>query len=345
MKSYTKFYRELRDRPARLPARKVLEAISPWLITSDPHLVKEFQESQFDQRLWEIYLWAMFRDQGYDVAHRVAPDLKVTSPWFAFSVEATTVGPSISGPLVEHPKPKTPEELSAFLADYMPMKFGGPLTTKLYKRDAHGLHYWEKPGVEDLPFVLAIADFHKEGGEQGPASMTYSQGGLYTYLYGLRLGAELVEGRAQFRYDPVTEHEYNGKKISSGFFNLPGSEHVSAVLFSNAGTIAKFDRLGVLAGFAPALHRYFRIGYVFDPDPDAIIGRPFKVEITNPDYDEYWADEVQVFHNPRALRPLPPEALPDAAHIWFRDGKLFADAMPGRVIASMTLTFAPRPSA
>ena len=40
-----KYYRELRDRPARRPARTVFEAISPWLISSDPHLVREFQET------------------------------------------------------------------------------------------------------------------------------------------------------------------------------------------------------------------------------------------------------------------------------------------------------------
>jgi len=334
-----KYYRELRDRPARSPARKVLEAISPWLITSDPHLVKEFQESQFDQRLWEIYLWAMFRDQGYDVQHRVAPDLKVTSPWFGFSVEATTVGPSMAGPLAKHPEPKTPEEINAFLVDYMPMKFGGPLTTKLYKVDAQGQHYWEKPGVEDLPFVLAIADFHKEADGLTPGSMTYSQEGLYTYLYGLRLTAETLDGQASFRYEPVAEHRYNGKVVPSGFFNLPGAENVSAVLFSNAGTIAKFDRIGVLAGFGPEKHKYYRIGYLFDPYPDAIVGIPFQVDVNEPDYEEYWGDEVQVFHNPRALRPIPPEAFPDAAHIWFRDGRLVANDLPGRVLGSLTMVF------
>ena len=142
-----KYYLELRDRPARIPAKKVFQAISPWLTSSDPHLVKEFQETQFDQRLWEIYLWAMFRDQGYDVQHQEAPDLKVTSPWFSFSVEATTVAPSSSGPLATHPNPKTPEEVAEFLTDYMPMKFGSSLISKLSKVDAQGRHYWEKPGV------------------------------------------------------------------------------------------------------------------------------------------------------------------------------------------------------
>ena len=74
------FYLELRDRPGRRPAKKVIEAVSPWLLSFDPNLVKEFQEGQFNQRLWEIYLWAMFRDQGYDVEHQEAPDLHVSCP-------------------------------------------------------------------------------------------------------------------------------------------------------------------------------------------------------------------------------------------------------------------------
>jgi hypothetical protein len=45
-----KYFLELRDRESRIPAKKVFQAISPWLVSSDPHLVKEFQETHFDQR-------------------------------------------------------------------------------------------------------------------------------------------------------------------------------------------------------------------------------------------------------------------------------------------------------
>jgi hypothetical protein len=331
------YFLELRDRPGRSPARKVFEAISPWLVSSDPHLVKEFQESQFDQRLWEIYLWAMFRDQGYDVEHSEAPDLIVASPWFNFSVEATTVAPSTSGALALHPNPETPEEVAAFLTDYMPMKFGSPLVSKLRKVDAQGKHYWEKPGAEGLPFVLAVADFHKAADGQSPASLTYSQGGLYPYLYGTRVSAEVVDGHLIFRNEPVTEHTYNGKTVPSGFFDLPDAEHVSAVVFSNAGTLAKFDRMGVLAGFAPPKHIYRRIGYMFDPDPEALVGIPFSIDVTDPNYREFWGDEVQVFHNPRALTPIPVGAFPDAAHFFYKQGKLMTRERDGRVLSSMTL--------
>jgi hypothetical protein len=335
-----KYYLELRDRPGRAPARMVFKAISPWLVTSDPHLVKEFQEGQFDQRLWEVYLWATFRDQGFDVEHRVAPDLIMTSPWYSFAVEATTVGPSTAGPLSKHPDPRTLDEVATFLTDYMPMKFGGPLTSKLSKVDAQGRHYWQMQGAEGLPFVLAIADFHKEAGPEMPGSMCYSQGALYSYLYGLRVTAELIDGQAVYHYEPVAQHAYNGKVIPSGFFTLPDSENVSAVLFSNAATLAKFDRIGVRAGFAPDKHKYFRVGFMYDPDPNALVPVPFKVDVSDPAYDEYWGDEVQIFHNPRSLRPLDAEAFPDATHYWLKDGELVVKTRGGAVLGSMTAIFA-----
>lgn len=332
-----KYYKQLRDTPARVPARKVFEAISPWLVSSDPHLVKEFQESQFDQRLWEVYLWAMFRDQGYDVEHREAPDLIVSSPWVSFSVEATTVSESKGGPLAQHPETSTPEEIAAFLSDYMPMKFGSPLVSKLEKTDAEGRHYWEKPDAESLPFIIAIADFHKEASEDAPGSMAYSQSALYLYLYGTRVSAEVVNGELIIRNEPVTEHTYNGKTVPSGFFDRPGAENVSAVLFSNAGTIAKFDRIGVLAGFAPPKHRYIRIGEQFDPNPNALRGIPFSIDVEHPDYEENWGDEVQIFHNPRASRPIPPAAFPDAVHFFYENGRLSTIDRGGRVLSSVTL--------
>ncbi len=330
------FYRELRDRPGRQPAKRALAAISPWLLDFDPNLVKEFQESQFNQRLWEIYLWAMLRDQGYDVKHQKAPDFIVSSPWFSFAVEATTIAPSTSGPLSNHPNPETPEEVANFLSNYMPMKFGSSLTSKLNKVDAFGRHYWEMPCVDNIPFAIALADYHKEG-EESLGSMTYSQGGLYPYLYGNRVSVQVYDGEMVFLNELVTEHTYNGKTIPSGFFDLPNAENISAIIFSNAGTIAKFDRIGVLAGFAPENHKYYRIGFQYDSDPAAVRGIPFKADLNDPKYEEYWGDELQVFHNPRAVRPFPPESLPDAAHFFYNNGEFSTIDREGRVLSSITM--------
>jgi len=111
------------------------------------------------------------------------------------------------------------------------------------------------------------------------------------------------------------------------------------VIFSNAGTIAKFNRIGVLAGFAATNHKYYRLGYQYDPDPTALQGIPFHADVSSPNYDEYWGDEVQVFHNPRAIHPLPLEAVPDAVQYSYQNGRLTVIAHEGRVLGSMTAVF------
>ncbi|MCC6920055.1 MAG: hypothetical protein IT548_12700 [Alphaproteobacteria bacterium] len=333
------YFKILRDEPSKHPARTVLAAISPWLRSFDANLVKEFQESQFDQRLWEVYLWATLRDQGYDVEHHEAPDLVVSSPLVKFSIEATTVAPSKSGPLATHPEPSTPHEFLEFLANYMPMKFGSPLVSKLNKVDAAGRHYWQKPGLEGIPFVIAIADFHQPANteEHKLGSMTYSQNGLYAYLYGTRVSVEKQGDQIVLKNTPVTEHTYNGKTVPSGFFDLPDAENISAVVFTNAATLSKFDRVGVMAGFCPPDHKYIRVGHRFDPAPEALEGIPFSSDVSDPTYEEYWGDELQVFHNPKAVRPLPPEAFPDAAHFFYEDGQLTSIDQGGRVLGSFTM--------
>ena len=109
--------------------------------------------------------------------------------------------------------------------------------------------------------------------------------------------------------EKIAAHRYGEKEVPSGFFDLPEAENVSAVLFSNAGTLAKFDRMGVVAGFGAEGYRYQRIGLRYDPDPNAFMGRPFSEEVIAEEYEEYWSQEVQVFHNPNAARPLPFEWL------------------------------------
>jgi hypothetical protein len=128
-----------------------VKEISPWLAPSDPHFIQEFQFKQFDQRLWELYLWAAFRELGFDVEQLEAPDFVCRAPGIAFTVEATTVTPSESGPLAAHPDPQTPEEMRAFLADYMPMKFGSSLMSKLNKKDSKGRRYWEREETVGKP--------------------------------------------------------------------------------------------------------------------------------------------------------------------------------------------------
>lgn len=332
------YFKLLIETTARAPARAVFKEIGPWLTPSDPHFVKEFQQTAFDQRLWELYLWAAFREMGFDIEQPEAPDFLCSATRFAFTVEATTIAPSTSGALAEHPNPKTPEEMKAFLEGYMPMKFGSALTSKLNKKDKRtGKSYWERDETANKPFVIAIADFHKPSSEEEPGSMVYTQSALWPYLFGHRIDWELIDGELITRAVRHEAYTFGEKTIPSGFFDLPGAENVSAVLFSNAGTLAKFDRMGVVAGFAPDNHRYFRRGFKQNPDPNAVHGAPFAEEVTSEGYEEFWSDELQMYHNPNAKRPLSPESFPGIAHHFFKYGKQYTLAVPGRVLFSQTL--------
>lgn len=198
------YFRILLEEPGRAPARAVLREIGPWLTAADPHLVREFQRHQFDQRLWELYLWATFREGGYDVEHGIAPDFRCAWPDVAFAVEATTVAPSRDGVLAAHPNPTTPEEISDFNKEYMPMKYAGALTGKLHRRSAAGLAYWEEESAKGLPFVIAVADFHKASTDEQPVSMTYTQSSIWQYLYGVTTKWRMVNGKLVIEQEPKT---------------------------------------------------------------------------------------------------------------------------------------------
>jgi len=334
------YFKELVESPGRQPARSIIREIGPWLDPQDPHLIKEFQQHQFDQRLWELYLWAAFRELGMKVEHREAPDFVCQSIHQEFSVEATTVAPSTMGPLASHPNPKTRKEMEEFLNNYMPLKYGSSLKTKLEKKNADGQRYWEREDTRGKPFLLAIADFHKAATEEEMGSMTYTQSSIWQYLYGTRVDWSVMEGRLVLTPTKVTSHAYNGKTAPSGFFDLAEAVNVSAVLFSNAGTIAKFDRMGVLAGFGAVDHKYFRFGMHPDPDPNSPVGIPFSLEVTAEDeYEELWSDELQVFHNPNAKYPLDRRVFGGIAQHWFEDGDLRSIVPPHHVLSSFTAIF------
>ena len=331
------YFRMVLEDPGREPARAVLKEIGPWLSPQDPHLVKEFQTKGFDQRLWEIYLWAALREFNLEVELLEAPDLRCTGPGIDFCIEATTAAPSEQGALAEHPKPQTIEETRAFLDDYMPMKYGSALYSKLNKVDHQGRHYWEREESKSKPFVLAIADFHKPTEKSEIGSMTYTQSALWQYLYGSRVYWEMEGDMLVIKPEEIAVHRFGEKEVPSGFFDLPEAENVSAVLFSNAGTLAKFDRMGVVAGFGAEGYRYQRIGLRYDPNPNAFMGRPFSEEVTAEEYEEYWSQEVQVFHNPNAAYPLPFEWLLDATHHYYEDGLFQSHAPNDAILSSFTL--------
>ena len=135
----------------------------------------------------------------------------------------------------------TPEATERYLKDYMPIKFGSPLYTKLRKK------YWELPHVHNVPLIFAVADFSSS------MSMVQSQSALQRYLFGFEYVTH-IDDDGDLRVVPkmIEEHHWEGKTIPSGFFRLPDAQNISAVIGSNAGTIAKFNRKGIRQNLVPS---------------------------------------------------------------------------------------------
>ncbi|AGM07174.1 hypothetical protein [Amycolatopsis keratiniphila] len=144
--------------------------------------------------------------------------------------------------------------------------------------------------------------------------MTYSHGALPIYLYGRFVeSAPGDDGGLATRSVQISEHRWGEKSVPSNFFSQPGAENVSAVLFNSSGTISKFNRMGVNAGFGDDATILIRTGRCWNPGPNSSEALRFA-HVVRPDQLETWMEGMDVFHNPQALHPLDPALLPEAAH-------------------------------
>ncbi len=140
----------------------------------------------------------------------------------------------------------------------------------------------------------------------------------------------------------ITNHKWNDKEIPSGFFDLLGSENVSAVLFSNSGTISKFNRMGVLGGFGSNRVLLVREGTCVDHDSNAAAPKVFRRIVNAQDYIEFWTEGLDVFHNPKAQIPLDPSLTPGAAHHFLQeDGNVVSHTPDWHPLGSFTKHYVP----
>lgn len=328
----------LRDEETFSAARGIIEQMMRWYDDVDGNFIEQFQTTGFDARIWELYLFAVFREMLFalDRTH-AAPDFLCVNPLARFYVEAVTVSPTrdAAGAIVPPPAIRTPEELKAYRQHYMPIKFAGPLTSKLGRR------YWDLGHVGDSPLLFAIQDF------SAPQSMIRSRSAFEAYVTGYRHTAERdANGKLKIVPHKIDAHRWGKKVVQSGFFTLPDAEHVSAVLFSNSGTISKFNRMGLLAGFGSPRLRLWRAGLAVNHDPNSTTPIPFRHSVNDPAYRESWSEGMDLWHNPTALHPLDPDALPLAAqHRLLADGQVTSNVPQWHPLVSRTIqTLASKPT-
>lgn len=317
----------VRDSFEQAAAREILQEIARWFPNQDGHFVKEFQTAGYSARTWELYLWCAFRALGFEIDQSyAAPDFGLSKRKARIFVEATTVSardPYVAA-MAAGPPPDPPSRIDDYIDHDMAQKFGSPLYSKLKRAD------WEKPHVSGHPFVLALADFH------APASMRWSYRALPQYLYGLKaITTADAENRLIEIFMPGEDHVVGDKRVPTDFFSQPGAENVSAVLFSNAGTISKFNRMGARAGFGDAWVSLVRSGMLTDPEAWEISETPFKADVEDPGYQETWWDEITLYHNPKALHPVDASLFTGVTHVHVVDGQYTATG-PTRVQWSQT---------
>lgn len=301
------------------PARSIMSEMMRHFVDVDGNFVQQFQTTAFDSRIWELYLYAALLELGLYVSkEHEAPDFEVRSGRQKAFVEAVIVGRSPKDPPLERrpdgpPRLRSTEEIRELIKTRVPIRFGSALYSKLNRKTP----YWELDHVKGHPLIFAVADFHED------QSMTWTSPALLEYLYGVTHDFAF-DGAGQLVITPlkIETHEHEGKVIPSGYFFQPGAEHVSAVLFSSSGTISKFNRMGMLAGFGLPNQRIYRSGAKHRHDPNAALPEPFLHEVRQGAVTETWAEGLSMFHNPRAVRPVDPEMFPGIAHHFFDSGQI-----------------------
>ena len=284
------------------PARATLRSVVDTMHDPDGNLVEQFQSFGFDARTFEIYLQALFTEGGHTVdrSHN-RPDFLISRDGLTVAVEAVTANPTPQRdyqpyvPFYRKP-PGSREEMLLYLRNEIQIKFGSPLYSKLQKQ------YWTLPHVKGRPFVIAIESFH------GDASLSISSSALSEYLFGINHRHHFNdEGNLIVEADPIAEH-VGSKTIPSNFFAQPTAEYISAVLFSNAGTIPKFNRIGQENHHRSKEVRMIRYGTCYDHNPNATAPKIFAYEVGRSDLPaEPWRQGSVLIHNPNALHPLPPK--------------------------------------
>jgi hypothetical protein len=292
------------------PARELIEAMMRFYEDTDGNFVEQFQTTAFDARIWELYLFATFTELGYAPApDLVIPDFLFSGPSGSVGVEATSVNPPNAGNVKP---PKDRAELIAYMEDYVPVKLARVLRRKLEKKKP----YWEAAAMKDVPFIIAVQDFHS------PGAMRMITSAMTEYVFGVR---HSIDERGR-RIEWIDEHVWGNSREKSGFFRFSNAQNISAVIVNAHGTLPKFNRLGYLAEFGNRRVRMVRTGYARgernskNPMPE-----PFVHKVHEPGYMETWVEGMVVLHNPHARIKLHPELIPGASHEFLRpDGRIMS---------------------
>ena len=322
-------FQKIRSNDGSIPARWMFDQIYSTFQDPDKNFLEQFQTTGFDARCFELYLYAYFTRSGFEVDHSHSrPDFIVTRNGQRVAVEATTVNPSKSGAVKKFGNSISKlshEEVQSYQRNELCIRFGSSLFSKLQNK------YWELPHCEGLPFVIAVEAFHDDG------SLGFSSNSLARYLYGLEHeGRWKDSGELAIEVNGISDHHLGEKSIPSDFFSQPNTEYVSAILFTNAGTSAKFSRMGFQHGIGNDIITMRRAGFFFNPLTDAMDPTFLSYDLDAPPFVESWGQGMVLLHNPKALNPISMDFFEEEVQTYIQDGVMKTDVAEHHPMSSST---------
>ncbi|MFE5243085.1 MULTISPECIES: hypothetical protein [unclassified Streptomyces] len=336
-------FRILRDHHIHQATRRLMDETFAMFHGADRSFVREFQTGGFSPRVLELALFAALHEQGHTFEHTGgAPDFLIGGS-NAVAIEATTSNP-VQGvspeadldqlPSGQHPLvPTDPDDAEAEFI----LQSAKALGRKLTKQSAEGHSYWQAPHVEGRPFVIALESFHHL------SALFHTVGPLSNYLYGRRDVATHDEnGILTLTSEEIMEHRRGDSSIPSGLFARPEAAHLSAVIFSNSATVAKFHRIGTELNYGPEDVALLRYGGLPDPDPNAVrpIEHAYVVGDYGPEDRETFSEGFHILHNPWAHIPIAEGVFPGfTEHRMRDDGLVLTTTSRPDYFTSHTLVF------
>ena len=312
-------FRRIAASEAHVGARELMQRTFDQWDSSDHQFVRDFQTAGFNARVFELYLAATLDSLGWTIdAPFGRPDFRCRGDDLEFYIEAGTANsPGNPDP------PSSPDEYLVELQsatdnlDEVAVRFGSVLRSKATKA------YQDLPHVAGKPIVIAVEGFF------GAGALSHSDHSLIRYLYDKAL-TEIDEHGAVSPSDAsVGFHIGDSKTIESGWFYNPDAAHISAVMWSNSGTVGKFNRMATSLGLNTPGWEIHRWGTELDLRPGATEPTIF-FERVEPD-GEPWEEGLVVMHNPGTRVPLPLSAFDGVTQIQLIDDELAFD-LPGRTI-------------
>ncbi len=294
-----------------MPAKEMIEEITKEFEDKDGNFIRDFQTTGFDARLWELFLFKLFKDSSYEVLGDYGrPDFHLRKLQIDIFIEASTSNLKTDEIYTEKFIKKSIEqgniEIQNEIVENYIIRLASVLKSKIDKA------YWEHNWVKDKPLVLAISPFHNYIANFLPDSK------IIEYLYGMSYETEVTDIGLELKdVNKVMLHKHFEKEISSNFFQLENVENISAVIFTNNCDIDKFNRMGLQnSKFDDIL--IVRSGIAYDSMNNSL-GKEFDYVLKSGEITEKWNESVSIFHNPNAIHKIDKEFFSGFRQVWLND--------------------------